>query len=273
VAAIEAAFVHCFCRALEIRSMNQARLLFALAAILLTVTSPAMAQRGGTGGMNSMMGMSGGGMTGMNGMSGFSGGSGLGMGGMNSGMGGMGGGMSGGMGGFGTGLGGSGMGFGQSGMNNMQGGQQGFIGRDSSEMSAIFQQMGRSSNQFLQQLNRTMGRGRGGGRNTSQEENAALAVRVRLDVAFDQPQVQPAIVANKVRTRLASTLTKRNVMAPEVEVADDTVVLRGVAKSESQRMVIEQLVRMEPGVFAVDNQMTVAANPSESLPSAPQPSN
>lgn len=254
--------------------MYRATLLFALAAILLTVTSPAMAQRvGGTGGMNSMMGMSGGGMmNGMSGMSGFSGGSGLGMGGMSSGMGGMGGGMSGGMGGFGTGMGGgSGMGFGQSGMNNMQGGQQGFIGRDSSEMSAIFQQMGRSSNQFLQQLNRTMGRGRGG-RNTSQEENAALAVRVRLDVAFDRPQVQPTIVGNSVRTRLASTLTRRNIVAPEVEVVGDTVVLRGVAKSDSQRMVIEQLVRMEPGVFAVDNQMTVAANPSESPPSAPQPS-
>ena len=262
--------------------MNRARLLFALAVVLLSIglltfTSPAIAQRGGTGGMNSMMGMSGGGMTGMNGMSGmsgFSGGSGMGMGGMSSGMGGMGGGMGGmggGMGGFGTGMGGSGMGFGQSGMNNMQGGQQGFIGRDSSEMSAIFQQMGRSSNQFLQQLNRTMGRGRGG-RNTSQEENAALAVRVRLDVAFDRPQVQPTVVGNSVRTRLASTLTRRNIVAPEVEVVGDTVVLRGVAKSDSQRMVIEQLVRMEPGVFAVDNQMTVAANPSESPPSAPQPS-
>jgi hypothetical protein len=263
--------------------MNLAKLLFAFVTVFVSAFSPAVAQFGGTGGgmgRNTGMGMgmssmSGGGMNGMSGMSGFGGGSGMGMGGMNGGMGGMGGGMGGfgtGMGG-GSGFGGGGMGgLGQSGMNSMQGGQQSFIGRDSSEMASIFQQMGRNSNQFLQQLNRTMGRGRGG-RNNSQEENAALAVRVRLDVAFDAPPVQPSVVAGNVRTRLATTLSRQNVAAPEVELAGNTVVLRGVAKNVSQRMVIEQLVRMEPGVFAVDNQMTVAANPSESQPSAQQPSN
>jgi hypothetical protein len=266
--------------------MNQAKLFYAVLTILLTMISPALAQRGGTGSGMSMGGMSmgggglgggfgGGGMaTGMSGVSGFGGGSGMGMGmGMSSGMGsGMGmGGMGGGMGGFGTGMGGSGMGgFGQSGMNNMQGGQQAFIGRDSGDMANVFRQMGRSSNQFLQQLNRTMGRGRGRN-NSSQEENAVLPVRVRLDVAFDAPPVQPTVVADNVRTRLATTLARQNMVAPIVELAGDTVVLRGVAQKESQRMVIEQLVLMEPGVFAVDNQMTVAENPSENHPSAPAP--
>ena len=156
-------------------------------------------------------------------------------------------------------------------MNNMQNGQPTFVGRDSSDMANVFRQMGRSSNQFFQQLNRTMGRGGRGRNNSSDEENAALAVRVRLDVAFDQPQIQPSIVANKVRTRLTSSLSRRNIVAPEVELAGNTVVLRGVAQSESQRMVIEQLAKMEPGVFAVDNQMTVA-DPSDSQPSAPAPS-
>lgn len=233
--------------------------------------------------MGSGMGGFGGGMSGlsgMNGMSGLSGGMG-----MSSGMG-MGG-MGGGMGGFGTGMGmgGSGFGssgFGQGGMNNMQNGQQGFVGRDSSDMAAVFQQMGRSSNQFFQQLNRTMGRGGRGRRNSSQEENAAPPVRMRLDVAFDTPRIQPSVTATNVRSRLTSTLSRRSIAAPEVEMAGDTVVLRGTAQSESQRMVIEQLVLMEPGVFAVDNQMTVAPSsvaqppepphPSDSQPSAPAPS-
>jgi hypothetical protein len=160
------------------------------------------------------------------------------------------------------------MGGGQGGMG-MQSGQQGFVGRDNSDMANVFRQMGRSSNQFFQQLNRTMGRGGRGRRNSSQEENAALAVRVRLDVV-DQPRMQPTIAANNVRTRLASTLSSRSIVAPEVELAGDTVILRGVAKSESQRLVIEQLAKMEPGVFAVDNQMTVAS-PSDTPPSAPAP--
>lgn len=267
--------------------MRQSKLLFTLTALLLTATSTGFAQFTGTGRGMSMGGNSfgGGGFGGggMNGMSSFGGGgmNGMSMGGMSSGLGGMSGGlggMGGGMGGFGTGMGGSGFGgsgmggFGQSGMNNMQGGQQSFIGRDNSDLSSIFQQMGRSSNQFFQQLNRTMGRGGRGGRNNSQEENAVLPVRVRLDVAFDAAPVQPAIVAGKVRTRLATTLARQNVVAPEVDLAGDTVVLRGVAKNESQRMVIEQLVRMEPGVFAVDNQMTVAGSPSGSPPTAPAPS-
>jgi hypothetical protein len=159
-------------------------------------------------------------------------------------------------------------GFGQSGMN-MQNGQQGFIGRDSNDMTNVFRQMGRSSNQFFQQLNRTMGRGRGRN-NSSQEENAALAVRVRLETAFEGPQIQPTVAAGNLRTRLASSLSRRKIAAPEVELAGDTVVLRGVVQSESQRMVIEQLARMEPGVFAVDNQMTVA-DPSGSQPTAPAP--
>jgi hypothetical protein len=146
------------------------------------------------------------------------------------------------------------------GMN--QQGIQGFIGRDSADMSAIFSELGRNSNQFMQQLNRTMRRGGGGRRNAAQEENAVLPVRVRLDVAFDQPVVQPAAVATKVRGRMTSLLTNRNIAALDVEVVGDTVVLRGVAKSESQRLMIEKLALMEPGVYAVDNQMTVAEQPT-----------
>jgi BON domain len=257
--------------------MREAKLLIALAICCLLAIPCAWAQRSGTGVGTGMSGFG----TGMSGMSGFGSGSGMGMG-MNSGMG-----MGMGTSGFGSGMGsgfGSGMGsgfgnsgFGQSGFGgnlNSQG-NQGFIGRDSSDMAAVFQQMGRNSNQFFQQLGRTMnrgGRGGRGGRNSSQQENVAPPVRVRLDVAFDTPQIQPTAVAAKVRTTLASSLARRKITAPEVEVSGDTVVLRGVAQNESQRMVIEQLVLMEPGVFAVDNQMTLAERPAAENSSDSQPS-
>ena len=166
-----------------------------------------------------------------------------------------------------------GTGFGQNSGTNQQGGQN-FVGRDSADMTSVFNQLGRNSNQFFQQLNRTMGRSNRGRGNTSQEENVVLPVRVRLDVAFDHPQVQPATVAATVRTRLEKVLSRRSIASPNVELKGDTIVLHGVAPSESQRLVIEKLVSLEPGVLAVDNQMTVAPQqPSATPPLPPQADN
>lgn len=257
--------------------MHPLRILLCVAATLMAGAAPALAQIGRGGGQSSGMsmgGFSGGGMgnmsSGMGGMGGFS--SGLGMGGMGGGMGGfssgmgMGmGGMSGGMGGFGSSsLGGTG--FGQNSFGNSQQSGQGFVGRDSADMSSIFNELGRNSNQFMQQLNRTMSRGNRGGRSSSQEQNVVLPVRVQLNVAFDHPQVPPTVVATTVRGRLEKYLSRRSIAAPGVEVVGDTVVLRGVAPSESQRLVIEKLVSLEPGVGAVDNQMTVAQSTNEQSP-------
>ena len=113
-----------------------------------------------------------------------------------------------------------------------------------------------------------MNRGNQGRRNTSQEENMVLPVRVRLDVAFDRPAIQPTMVATNVRGRLEKMLIRRNIAAPGVEVSGDTVVLTGVAANEGQRLVIEKLVMLEPGVMNVDNRMTRAGPP----PAEPSPS-
>lgn len=263
--------------------MQRNRLAIALLAVLLAFVAATANAQGGrgsnsgfSGGLSSGFGGIGGVSSGLGGMGGMSGG----MSGM-SGLGGMGGGMSGlgssGMGGFGgNGFGSSGFGssgFGQSGTGLNQQGGQNFVGRDSSDMSAIFNQLGRNSNQFFQQLNRTMGRSNRNRGNTSQEENVVLPVRVRLDVAFDHPQVQTTAVAANVRTRLDKVLSRRSIATPNVEVKGDTIVLRGVAPSESQRLVIEKLVSLEPGVLAVDNQMTVAQQPSATPLLPPQADN
>jgi hypothetical protein len=140
-------------------------------------------------------------------------------------------------------------------------------------MTSIFNELGRNSNQFMQQLNRTMSRGNRGRQNSSQGENVVLPVRVQLNVAFDHPRVQSVVVATAVRGRLEKLITRRSIAAPEVEITGDTVVLRGVAASESQRLVIEKLVSLEPGVVAVDNQMTVKEEPSLNPPVPSQADN
>ena len=262
--------------------MRRTCLPFVIAAILLAfAASSAQAQRGGPGGGNAFNGMGGNGMNGMSSMgmgSGLGMGMGTGMSGLGGGMGGFGGGMGGfgsgsGMGGFGSGMGGFGTsslgGTGQSSFgNNSQNGN--FVGRDSADMTSVFNQLGRNSNRFFQQMNRNMSRGGNrGNRSTSQEQNAAPPVRVRLDVAFDRPVVRPAAMATTVHTRLSAVLAQRKFTVPDVEVVGDTVVLRGVAPSESQRLVIEKLVSLEPGVAAVDNQMTVAPATEPQPPSQP----
>ena len=177
-----------------------------------------------------------------------------------------------GSGGFGTGGFGGGSTFGNQGIGGgMYGGGQGgqnFVGRDSGDMTAVMQQMNRSGQQFMNQFGRMMNRG--GNRNREQEtgENERPPVRVVLDVAFTHRQLPLAAVAAKLQTRMLKILATRNIAQPEVTVEGDTVVLRGVAGDESQRMVIERLAAMEPGVLKVDNQMTVALAPSESNPAA-----
>jgi hypothetical protein len=56
---------------------------------------------------------------------------------------------------------------------------------------------------------------------------------------------------------------------PAVTMEGDTAVLRGVAASESERLVLEKLVMLEPGVRQVRNEMVVTAPPA-AVRSAPE---
>lgn len=158
---------------------------------------------------------------------------------------------------------GAGGGFGSTGtMGSGQAGQN-FVGRSSSDFTSAMNQLNRGGQQFLQRFGQIMNRGGQGNRGASQQENALPPVQVRLDVAFDYAPATPSVVASSVNARLDKAFAHRNIARPEVTMVGDTVVLRGVAASESQRLVIERLVAMEPGVAAVENQMTVVPAPTE----------
>jgi hypothetical protein len=147
-----------------------------------------------------------------------------------------------------------------------QGGGQNFIGRDSGDMSAVFNQMGRAGTQFFNQMNRNargQNRNNRNQQNAQSSENAASEVRVQLNVAFNHPRPTPSVVANTVRTRLANILPAQGVAQPDVTVDGDVVVLRGVAANDNQRLVLEKLIALEPGVMSVRNEMTVAPSTSD----------
>jgi osmotically-inducible protein OsmY len=166
--------------------------------------------------------------------------------------------------GFGTG------GFGNTGFGTgggMYGGGQSFVGRDSADMQATFSQLNRTATQITNQMNRDMSRRtRRERQSQSSGENAPPQVRVELRLGFTAPQAAPGAVAERVRTRLGKILTQHNMAQPDVTMEGDVAVLRGVAESDSQRLVLERLVALEPGVRAVRNEMVVAAATADALP-------
>jgi hypothetical protein len=202
---------------------------------------------GGSGFGNSF----GSGMGGMgSGMSGFGG-----MGGMGSGFGGMGSGMSG-FGGMGSGSSPFGnSGFGGSGFGGSGG--QNFVGRDLSGMESSWNQMGEAGAQFFNQMNRGMSRNNRAESKTTTATNPPQPMRVNMRVAFPAPFLSQAQVTNNVRTRVGQLLASQGVASPQITMDGNVVVLGGMAATDSQRLLLEKLVAMEPGVREVRNEMTI----------------
>lgn len=147
-------------------------------------------------------------------------------------------------------------GFGQGGQN--------FVGRDSSDMQALFQNLGRGSNQFFNQLNRTLDRGSRRNRrgDQGQEANETPPVRVQFRLAPDDRAV-PSVTPAQIHARLERVFAGAKFGSPDVTVEGDVVTLRGTAPSENRRLVIEKLAELEPGVRQVWNLMTVAPTADE----------
>jgi len=164
---------------------------------------------------------------------------------------------------FGSGFGSSTFGsstFGSSSFGNTGAGGQNFVGRDSTDMANVWNQLGKAGTQYFTQMNRSMSR-----RNNASNQPAApvqntpQAMLVNLHVAFTPQRPSPVDLAAAIRLRLGRILASQNIVAPQLAMEGDVAVLRGVAATESQRLVIEKLVAMEPGVSAVRNELTIAA--------------
>jgi len=151
------------------------------------------------------------------------------------------------------------------------GGGQNFIGRDSGDMANVFNEMGRAGTQFFSQMSRNIARNSRDRQLDQPVETVPQPMRVELEVAFDAPRPTPAAVANRLRTRFAKILADHGIDQPAIAMVGDTAVLNGVAASESQRLLLEKLVMLEPGVRQVRNEMVVIARPAVATPPAATP--
>ena len=140
------------------------------------------------------------------------------------------------------------------------GGQQqgAFIGRDSSEVTAMFEAMGRQgqqANNRSQRGNQNSNRGRDanqGGESIQQQ------VRVKLRIGFEVPDAASSPMATALTQRLAKVLEERSISNFDFTVNSGNVVVTGVAKDDFEQMLVSQLLSQQPGVLTVTNQMTVA---------------
>lgn len=167
----------------------------------------------------------------------------------------------------GGGMGGSGMGgSGMTGMTNpfgTSGTNSGMVGRNSGAFAGN-SQAGQAGGGNAGGANRNFGRGN----NTSQRgsefsqnqksERTTSMVRPRQKVAFDYQLKQPTAVATKITTRLGKIGLKNPTLKNvEVKVDGDILVLTGKVETAEQSRLAAILVRQEPGVKAVRNDLQV----------------
>lgn len=227
--------------------------------------SQLMSQFGGGGASG---GMGGGGMSGgLGGMSSSLGGNSIG----GSSLGGSGGGMSGGFGGtggnsFGGNRGGSGFG-GNSGMGGQGQGQGNFVGRNGNQFVGANGMTGANlQGGFGSGMQNFSGGNRGGlNFNNSQnfnqnggQQQQLVPIRARQRIAFDYTKVAAPEMQTQVQVRFNKLTSNYPSMRGVTFAADEAglVVLSGEVKSASVAKLAQNLVRLEPGVRSVRNELT-----------------
>ena len=111
----------------------------------------------------------------------------------------------------------------------------------------------RRSNMNIENLNRR----RNQRNRRSSQRNPPPPVHVQFQPSFSLQSVPAQQVANRVEINLTRLLQQRDAGAVQVSVSDRTATLTGSVESDYQRKLLEKMVRIEPGVSAVENLITV----------------
>lgn len=160
-----------------------------------------------------------------------------------------------------TGFGGSGM----TGMTNpfgTSGTNSGMVGRNSGAFAGNAQ-AGQTGGANAGGANRNFGRGNNntsqrGNEFSQQSERTTSMVRPRQKVAFDYNLKAPAAVATKATTRLNKIgLKNPTLKGVEVKVDGDVLVLSGKVETAEQSRLAAILLRQEPGVRSIRNDLQV----------------
>jgi hypothetical protein len=119
----------------------------------------------------------------------------------------------------------------------------------------------RGLDQQLMNLLNGNGQGQYGGNNLNSQNTG---VRPRQKIAFEHPAVPSHAVVTTVQTRFVKLSDRYpHLKGVDLTVAEDgVVVLRGEVASQHQAKVTESLVRLEPGVKTVRNELSYPSAPA-----------
>ena len=161
-------------------------------------------------------------------------------------------------------------GFGAQNQLGANGNNGGILGRNTNQNGILGRNV---QNQGLGG-NNNLGGGRGGGGNRGNGNNGLNAqnggsgnggnanqtpiIRPRLEVAFDFPKPKTDAIQVKLETRLTKLSVKSPGLKSVTVAVEDKgeVVLSGEVGSESESKLAENLLRLEPGVRTVRNELT-----------------
>jgi hypothetical protein len=93
-------------------------------------------------------------------------------------------------------------------------------------------------------------------------------IRTAFQAAFDYPQPSSGQLSTSLTRRLAETPAIHTQTPIQVKLQGRTAILQGVALTEHDRLLAEQIVRLEAGIEAVKNEIEVGNPPT---PVAPMP--
>uniref|UniRef100_A0A7C4QLY8 BON domain-containing protein n=1 Tax=Schlesneria paludicola TaxID=360056 RepID=A0A7C4QLY8_9PLAN len=177
--------------------------------------------------------------------------------------------------------GGGGMATGQTGMTGQTGrntggvnaqGANGFLGANNNPNNFLGrntqgQQAVTTTNQNRQNFRGGQQRGldqsllnllNGGAQNAGNTNNRTNTIRPRQKVNFEHPTLQTSVVVNDVKVRFEKLAT-RYPQLKQIELIPGEggiVILRGEVASEGDSKLAESLVRLEPGVKSIQNELT-----------------
>lgn len=163
---------------------------------------------------------------------------------------------------------------------NRQPGQ--FVGADRQDFADFFSSLGTASDARSGSNNplRPGGAGRTGGNRANQpggpgggSPRGPIEIRTSISVGFDFPHPAPPQLSTTLARRMEESPGIENRSTIQVAIEGRTAILRGEVATEHDRALAERLALLEAGIWAVKNELVVAAAAESPPPDfAPGPS-
>ena len=103
--------------------------------------------------------------------------------------------------------------------------------------------------------------------NTTANAKKMIRPIIRPDIEVERQSA--STTATNAQLRLTRIQMPKRLQGVKSSVDGDTVVLRGQVATESDKRMVERLVKLEPGIDSVRNEVSVLTSPGESIQAKP----